>query len=79
VDNAVPKAYRRDEASWSVSNLEVAMDGVSAAGKAALEEGVVALWHLKMVEEGGGECKMWQDQVEAWLVRYPLALTSGAG
>lgn len=76
---AVPLDYMPNDAPWALSSLEDAMYGVSEEGKAALEEGVVALWRFKVVEEGGGECKMWQDQVEAWLVRSSFGSISGAG
>ena len=78
-DQATPKRYMPNDARWAMSNLQTEMEGVTADGKAALEEGVVALWRLKVVEELGGNCKAWQDQVEAWLVRGPSVLAFGTG
>jgi len=64
-NQVVPREYMPNDRPWALPSLAELMEGVSTEGKAALGEGVIALWRFKVVE--------------AWLVRCLMASISGAG
>ena len=52
--------------SWAKKNLFPVFATVTDAE--AIWETVLAMWRLKQREEDGGEEKVWQDHVVAWMV-----------
>jgi hypothetical protein len=65
-EGAMPNVV--DNPGWSLESLESEL-AKTPDGKDALWEGILALWRLNLVAEGGTHNKSWRKLVSAWLVR----------
>ena len=65
-EEAIPNAI--DNPGWDLESLEPEFAKMPNA-KDALWEGVLALWRLNLVAEGGTHDETWRKLVSAWLVR----------
>ena len=57
-----------EDSSWTMKTLRSKLDA-KRDGKAALWEGILALWRLKLCGTDGMEHENWRNLVLAWLVR----------
>ena len=54
---------------WARENLKMEFEGKPDA-PAAVWEGILALWRLRLREKDGGGDETWRSVVSAWLVRH---------
>jgi hypothetical protein len=57
-----------EHTTWAESTLDPELKK-TPSGRAALWEGILALWRLKTYEENGTNEESWRNLVSAWLVR----------
>jgi hypothetical protein len=54
---------------WTRKGITKNLEVVPAEAKEAVIESIIAIWRLYQVGEDGPDDSVWEDHLEAWLVR----------
>jgi hypothetical protein len=67
-----PDPSSADDSRWTRKALLPELAKVPVEAREAVLESVIAIWRLKKTEEEGPDDPVWEDHLEAWLVRREI-------
>ena len=67
-DEERPSIHSPKDKKWVPSQFQIFLKNVPEAQN-AIKESVLGIWRLRTEEENGPDEPLWQDHLEAWLVR----------